>query len=340
MKDLTCGVLLAVAMMLVSASARAALCPKCSRKMFTADIGKCVECGGHTTSGSHKLCPKCSRRLGRCEHCRAKLKGGPRPVKPNPKPDKPKKPKVKVLADRRHGNWRHRFLILNPSSRSRVTGGQLWFDGKQLLPKQHAGWMWTPWGKAVYFKQRLKRGWMLGDYRGRTIPDGKEIESPDPKASEKVNERYEELRESADAFTLDLRYVGESGKPFYNLVLSAPGLKRKEEPFEMIRLLDGKQVLRLIDCLTYDGFLARAGNIAGKEIEPPKGPAYTLTVSGPNGLELYEDLGWDLAMLKRLDALRKPLGGEPAKAMDRLLGRMSGLRKKWRKASAAKPGPE
>ena len=53
--------------------ALADLCNVCRGGMYTADIGKCVNCGGQTTSGAFALCPQCSRQLGQCEHCRKPL---------------------------------------------------------------------------------------------------------------------------------------------------------------------------------------------------------------------------------------------------------------------------
>ena len=69
------------------AAARADLCEKCSRLMFTESAGTCVSCGGPTTSGALKLCPKCSAKLHRCEHCLAALDGAAGPL-----PDTPVKP--------------------------------------------------------------------------------------------------------------------------------------------------------------------------------------------------------------------------------------------------------
>ena len=67
-----------LAMLWVFAGAAGAdLCPKCKGKVYIGNIGKCVECGGPTSSGAFKLCRKCSTKLGQCEHCRAPLKGGP-----------------------------------------------------------------------------------------------------------------------------------------------------------------------------------------------------------------------------------------------------------------------
>ena len=58
---------------LAGATALGALCPKCTSKAYTKDIGTCAECGGPTSSGAFKLCIRCSTKLGQCEHCRAPL---------------------------------------------------------------------------------------------------------------------------------------------------------------------------------------------------------------------------------------------------------------------------
>jgi outer membrane protein assembly factor BamB len=63
-----------VGLLLLAGPAGAALCDKCKDMMYTADIGKCVECGGTTSSGAFKLCKACSEKLGQCEHCRMALK--------------------------------------------------------------------------------------------------------------------------------------------------------------------------------------------------------------------------------------------------------------------------
>ncbi len=81
------------AVLLLSPLALADLCPACKDKMFITNIGKCVECGGATSSGAFKLCPACSRKLKQCQACRAPLdaakaddKGGDPPASPRRKP--------------------------------------------------------------------------------------------------------------------------------------------------------------------------------------------------------------------------------------------------------------
>ena len=51
------------------------LCKDCSGKMYIMNIGVCVMCAGHTSSGAFKLCRKCSQQRNECMHCRAKLSG-------------------------------------------------------------------------------------------------------------------------------------------------------------------------------------------------------------------------------------------------------------------------
>ena len=56
---------------------------------------------------------------------------------------------------------------------------------------------------------------------------------------------------------------------------------------------------------------------------------------GAGGPEFYERLGWGLPLLSRLDGLRGVLDGDAAKAMDLLLGRLSGHRKEWERQAAS-----
>ena len=59
-------------------------------------------------------------------------------------------------------------------------------------------------------------------------------------------------------------------------------------------------------------------------------PGYTLRLT-TDQVVFLGDLGWGMPMLKRLDGLRKVLGGEAASEMDLLLGRLAGHRREWEK---------
>ena len=76
------------------------------------------------------------------------------------------------------------------------------------------------------------------------------------------------------------------------------------------------QAKKIVDQFARDGLLAEMHNIANKKIAYPKGPAYTLHITGLPGAELYADLGWGLPMLRRLEGIRSALDGPAAKTMD------------------------
>ncbi|MCE5276856.1 MAG: protease inhibitor I42 family protein [Planctomycetaceae bacterium] len=74
------------------------LCPKCSDRMFTCDIGTCRSCSGDTSSGAFTLCRACSAKQGKCQACLAALAAAT--TQPATKPaDKPAdEPAAKVVA--------------------------------------------------------------------------------------------------------------------------------------------------------------------------------------------------------------------------------------------------
>ena len=148
-------------------------------------------------------------------------------------------------------------------------------------------------------------------------------------------ERAKKLKANLDSLKLTLRYYGQQGKPLYrSFCLSVPLAIVDAVPGSDHVTISKKQAEKIIDHLAGDGFLARSMNLSGIRLtKPPAGPTYTIR-AWAGGLVLYENLGWDLKMLKRLDALQGVLDGEGAKAMDKLLARMSGLRKEWEKAVA------
>jgi hypothetical protein len=154
---------------------------------------------------------------------------------------------------------------------------------------------------------------------------------PDP-----VKAREKELKASVKTFQLELRYNGPEDKPFYRLTLDVlPSGRNRNNPFYRFAQISEAEAKRVIDQLAADGFLTDASDLANDKVpifRPPNKPGYTLTVTG-----LYQDLGWGLPMLKRLDGLRKVLDGDAAKEMDLLLGRLSGFRRPWTKEVVAKP---
>lgn len=160
-----------------------------------------------------------------------------------------------------------------------------------------------------------------------------------PKPDKRTQARVKLLKAHPESFSLILQYNGPQDKPFYNLSLLGSQVQGQAREFWPMPQLTARQVEMIVDFLSGEGYLARARDITNARVALPKGPCYTLVVlvdaeGEGERLTLYEDLGWDLAMLQRLDGLRKVLDGDAAKAMDTLLGRLAGHRGQWQRAAA------
>ena len=161
---------------------------------------------------------------------------------------------------------------------------------------------------------------------------GAAAEQPD-----KAADRAAKLKANIDSFRLDLELIAGRmtiEKPYYSLTLYAGAIEQiKRTPFEPAVHVDKNAAAKIIDHLAAEGFLAAAAerdtSLKVQRI-PPAGPTYLLRV-GRIGqwVVLEQSLGWNLAMLGRLDGLRKVLDGDAAKAMDLLLGRLAGHRRLW-----------
>ena len=249
---------------------------------------------------------------------------------------------------RRFGDWTYTWF--SDERPVDVSYGALTYRGK-IVTAEGRQWLWTPWGRLSHTTRPARLdslpGWTRHSYPER-LPEGKEIEGPDPVTSRRVRERYEKLLAGLDKFTVALRYVGPSDKPYYAVQLSTlPEHPATFPAFNLFAKIDRAWARRLLDALTEQGFLARA--IDAEDLKPARVKAetgYVLTAqiggsAAPGALQplgayhLAEHLGWDLAMLHRLEELRRPLEGDAGKAMDTLLERLSGHRAEWEKAAAA-----
>ena len=176
------------------------------------------------------------------------------------------------------------------------------------------------------------------------------LADPPPKESTpKAAARAEQLKAGVKSFRLRLDYNGESDKPYYSLTLSVPGLPpmdkgftTRKEPFSPQVQITEEQAKKVIDYLAAEGFLDRADERKPGALiayPAPKMPGYTMKVDAGQ-VVFYDDLGWGLPMLKRLDGLRKVLDGDAATQMDLLLGRLSGHRREWEKAVTRTLAPD
>jgi hypothetical protein len=133
----------------------AGLCPKCTDRSYTKDIGKCKECGGITFSGEFQLCLECSGKLRQCEHCRAALAAATPAVA------------IDLTRDGVYTSdpWEYRYSISNRGSRSEGYHGRLLFE-ENPPPEPGAvnDYYETPWGRMYWVGQPFvafgAHGWM------------------------------------------------------------------------------------------------------------------------------------------------------------------------------------
>lgn len=149
-------------------------------------------------------------------------------------------------------------------------------------------------------------------------------------------ERIRSLRGASGNFWLSLSYHGPSDKAHPSLRLRTPERSPKPGPNVLDVHISRGQAGKIIDQLAADGLLARSDNTHARPRLRPTGPTYVLAISSDK-TRFEEDMGWDLEMLSRLDALRKVLDGDAPKAMDKLLARMAGHREQWTTSPATRP---
>ncbi len=318
--------------------AAAELCGKCKGKMYITSVGKCVECGKWTSSGAFKLCKKCSAKLSQCEHCRAPLGGG------KEKPDAAKPIALDKSASGRTvtpalGQQVVISLKGNPTtgyswSCAKIEGDAAVAVGKIKYVRDQAkpgmvgvGGVFVATFKAAKIgKSKItleyKRPWEKNKPPAETFTLTVEVKS------ELAEKRAKQIRLAADKFILRLTCHGPRAKAYTSLMLHQPGIRFKLTANWRSAPVEKKQVERIVDHLLTDGFLDRAADISRKKIAYPTDAAYTLKLTGPPGLVLYENLGWGPDMVKRLEALRSALDGRAKEAMDAVLKKLERLKTK------------
>ena len=145
-----------------------------------------------------------------------------------------------------------------------------------------------------------------------------------------TDERVKSLKAVPDNFWLSLSYYGPGDNPLPSLRVRTPERASKPGPNVLDVHISRAQAAKIIDYLAADGLLARVENSHDKPRLRPAGPTYILTISSDKKV-FEEDLGWNLATLQRLGALREALEGDAAETMDKLLIGLAAGRKQWEK---------
>ena len=142
--------------------------------------------------------------------------------------------------------------------------------------------------------------------------------------------RQRVLQQHLAQFALVIRYLGDQEKPFYQVRLQTAPVDDSGAFTRMVQLTD-TEVVPLITMLAKLGYLreAVAREAEAKGAVPLPGYYLTITADPKSGTVWTAYLGWDLAMVGKLEMLQKlfPLPGQ--QAMTLLLDRLSGYRTQW-----------
>jgi hypothetical protein len=158
---------------------------------------------------------------------------------------------------------------------------------------------------------------------------------PTTQFSDKAAERSKALKADPESFWLQLSYNGGSDKPFYQVRMQVAKVQEKRSrPFSSTVQITEKQAAALVDYFAAAHLLDDAHDIRAKEIELG-GPAYILYFGG-KGSEYAASLGWNLQTLDHLTAMSQLVDGDASKAMEELIGRISGYREQWKAAAQKK----
>lgn len=141
-----------------------------------------------------------------------------------------------------------------------------------------------------------------------------------------VTERMKLLKKHVGKFRLTLKHLNPRGpniRPVVRLTVAEMGVRVRTWR------ISKAQAVKIIDHLAAEGFLESSRDIFVTKAPKIAGPCCVLSVGGPPRVSLEENLGWDLKMLGRLDALRKILDDKAAKAMAEFIKALEPQRKKW-----------
>ncbi len=156
-------------------------------------------------------------------------------------------------------------------------------------------------------------------------------------SAREIAARPQRLKSQKNAFELRLAYHEPRDNPNQGVVdpIRSLILHTTLVDYELLRgwsavAISQQQAARIIDHLQVDGSLVDALPFTDDRLpRPPDGPAYSLTVKGPENLVLYKPVGWGLSVLDFLERLRTVLDGEAARAVDRIMAALGPQRKQW-----------
>ena len=156
-------------------------------------------------------------------------------------------------------------------------------------------------------------------------------------SAEEIAARPERLKSQKNSLELRLAYHGPMENPksgvensLRSLILHTTSGDYRLLPGWSAVWMSEEQAARIIDHLQADGSLSDA--LPFTDDRPPPdldGPAYSLTIKGPEKMELYKPIGWGLGVVDFLERLQTVLDGEVAQAVDQMMTVLGPQRKQW-----------
>jgi hypothetical protein len=143
--------------------------------------------------------------------------------------------------------------------------------------------------------------------------------------------RLEEISRNVKTLIVELRYYGPLHKGFYSLTLHVPDMHwLRRGQFDIDAQVAEKQAIKILDYLQDAKVLDALKEYNGTNWKMPEGPTYVVMVrygKDPSRV-LYHEIGWDDALIKFADGLRKVLDEDQArKQMDTLMRPLGSLLK-------------
>ena len=158
------------------------------------------------------------------------------------------------------------------------------------------------------------------------------LESPRSEAAMNLTaHRKTLLKKDLSTFVLTLNYSGDVSKPYYSLRLQVPPIEQPVlDPFNPVACLSEKEAAALVDFLAESGILRDAQSARSSTAMQQQPDGYIMTVNGgPHNNAVWTLSLGNLAMHRKLEALRAQLPDDAKKAIDPLLGRLSGQKAHW-----------
>jgi hypothetical protein len=173
----------------------------------------------------------------------------------------------------------------------------------------------------------------------RPEPPKRPAQAAAPRPSAEARKLIGLLKANLDSFGLRVQFLGGLKEPFGTVELRTAFRRDRghaDPHWAGSAVIPREAAAKVIDHLAAAGFFDRARVLDRAALDGLPQPCYLVSVWANQVPARCVDFGWDLSMVERLQGLRKQLGGEAAKVMDKVLAPLQPQQQLWEKAKALK----